>query len=178
MYSTNVTNGSHFWCVTPCGSKDGTIAHSNLLHLSSGQKRELTGFLELWHNRRARVYDLKLRNLVLFPAEESDFSSVKNAQAGCRNHTASYWLGNGCFFPGVKQPGIVLLEYFLTMLRLRISGTTLSQLASKLIALCKNIMYVFMYECMYVWMKMFVCMNECMYVCMCVCMYVYMYARM
>ena len=43
VYSGNVTKGSHFCCVTPCGCTDSTNAHSNWLHLSSGQKIEMTG---------------------------------------------------------------------------------------------------------------------------------------
>jgi hypothetical protein len=59
--------------VTPCGSKDCTNCHGNLLHLSPGQKIDVTGFLDPSHNRSARCHELKTAAFILFPAEDSDF---------------------------------------------------------------------------------------------------------
>jgi hypothetical protein len=45
--------------VTPCCSADVSKYHINLLHLSSRQKIEVTGLLELSPNRSARCNKLK-----------------------------------------------------------------------------------------------------------------------
>ena len=53
--------------MTPCGSTDSTNAHVNILHLSSGQKIKVTGFLEPWHNRTARCHKLKTTKVCSIP---------------------------------------------------------------------------------------------------------------
>jgi hypothetical protein len=53
-------------------------------------------------------------------------------------------MGTGCVFLEVKRPEILLTDYFLPMSRLRMSGTTLSDLASNLVVMCMDIMYVCM----------------------------------
>jgi hypothetical protein len=166
--SRNVTVVSSFWCVTPCGSTNGTKCHSKLLHLSSGQKLKLRGFLESWHNRISRF--LKLKTAIVCSILGRGIRYLLPPKG-----TGRLW----------DTPRILLNGYRVRGPLGNTAETFIDWLLPSTVEVKKECSYIFsssnlsgrtvyeynvcMYVCMFVRMcvYIYICMYVCKYVCMC-----------